>query len=305
MTTETILRRPRPARRRARRTAAVRTAALLAGLTVAASSAAALPARASAAPADELMGVAGQILQALPETSNSSADLPSLFTLLIPQVPQPGTPRSLPTGDRTTSCTEVTHIGDSTSVGIDDPAKFTDPADRLSSQYQRVGVKNTVLDAAGGRSIVETVNGEPNAVQVIQSQLAKGRTGCWVIAMGVNDAADIAVGSTVDADQRIDRVMNLLKGQQVLWPTVATAAPSNPAYADTHMREFDAALTRAAARYPNLRIYDFAAETQPSWYVDGIHYNADGLAQRNRLFATALATAFPAAAAPPKALTGR
>ena len=113
--------------------------------------------------------------------------------------------------------------------------------------------------------------------------------------MGVNDAANIAVGSQVNADERIDRVMKLLNGQKVLWPTVMTHDPSNSAYAEEHMTAFNDALKRAATRYPNLRIYDFAAEAQPGWYVDdGIHFTATGTAQRNRLFATALATAFGA-----------
>ena len=245
----------------------------------------------------ELIDSAGRIIQELPIDQNGSGgyDLNSLFNLLAPQAPNGKTPPQVtPTGDRRTSCTQVTHIGDSTSVGIDSASKVTDPEDRLSAQYKRVGATDSVLDASGGRSIVEKVDGEPNAVDAVTAQLASGRRGCWVIAMGVNDAANVAVGSTVDAAARIDRVMSKLTGQNVLWPTVMTSDPSNKAYVPANMRTFNAALQKATARYPNLKVYDFASETQADWYVDGIHYNAAGIVQRNRLFATALATAFPA-----------
>ncbi|WP_420039463.1 GDSL-type esterase/lipase family protein [Gordonia sp. MP11Mi] len=243
----------------------------------------------------ELMDSAGSILQELPIDPNGSSDLSSLFNLLGPDLPgRPGTPKT-PTGDRRTSCTQVVQIGDSTSVGIDSASKVSAEADRLTPQYQRVGVDKVTLDAGGGRSIVEKVDGEPNAIDAIDTQLARGNRGCWVIAMGVNDAANIAVGSKVTADERIDRVMKKLDGQNVLWPTVMTSDPSNAAYAPKNMTAFNDALKRAATRYPNLKIYDFAAESQPSWHADdGIHFNTTGTAQRNRLFATALATAFGA-----------
>lgn len=280
--------RPSPWRRRA--VTSVTTIGIAAALATATTG------QATAEPTiGELMDSAGSILQELPIDPNGSSDLPSLFSLLIPQAPDaPGTPTT-PTGERRTSCKQVVQIGDSTSVGVDSSSKVSDDADRLTPQYERVGVEKVTLDAGGGRSIVEKVDGEPNAIDAIDTQLGRGNSGCWVIAMGVNDAANIAVGSTVKADERIDRVMKKLDGQNVLWPTVMTSDPSNSAYAPKNMTAFNDALKRAATRYPNLRIYDFAAESQASWHADdGIHYNATGTAQRNRLFATALATAFSA-----------
>lgn len=266
--------------------------AVLLAATVAGSASTLTAAPAQADPAGELIGVAGQVLHDLPQVSELLSQLPGIFTLLIPGLQAPDAPLP-PTGDRRTSCTQVVHIGDSTSVGIDDASKFANPADRLSAQYSRVGVASTTLNADGARSIVEKVQGRPNAVDAIKSELARGKDGCWVIAMGVNDAANIGVGSSVNADQRIDRVMAELPGRNVLWPTVATHDATVKGYSAANMTSFNDALKRAAARYPNLRVYDFAAEAQPAWFTDGIHYNADGLTQRNRLFATGLATAFP------------
>lgn len=268
-----------------------RLTAAIAGL-FAAGALAVLPAGdADAAPGDELTELSalpGALATLLPDAglSNLSAELPNLLGLLGPE-------SDLPEEQRRTACQTVVHIGDSTSVGSDDAGRVPTPEDRLSAQYERVGAEQVILDAGGGRSIVERVNGEPNAAEAIDAQLSRGVRGCWVIAMGVNDAANIAVGSNADADARIDAVMSRLNGQRVLWPTVATHSPGNPAYAETGMASFNTALTRAAARYPNLKVYDFAAVAQPTWFSDGIHYTAAGTAERNRLFATALATAYP------------
>jgi len=275
------------------RRAARRLSLTAAGLTCAATITTTAAAPAPAEPLDEFIAVTGQILQTLPLDqlpSELPTDIPSLLRLLTPQGPD-GQQQQV--GDRT-RCTTAIHIGDSTSVGIDDAGAFGDSADRLSEQYRRVGVTTTVLDASGGRSIVEKVNGQPNAVDAITAQRAAGHRGCWVIAMGVNDAANIGVGSTVGADERIDRVMAQLKDQDVLWPTVATSGATVRGYSSENMEAFNGALRRAAVRYPNLKVYDFAAEAAPAWFADGIHYTSTGKSQRNRLFATALATAYPA-----------
>lgn len=274
----------------------LRAATSVGAVTLAAAVATSVAGQAAAEPTiGELMDSAGNVLQELPIDPNGSSDLTSLFDLLSPQSPMPpGTP-STPTGDRRTSCKQVVQIGDSASVGVDNASKVAKAEDRLTPQYKRVGVEQVTLDAGGGRSIVEKVDGEPNAVDAVDSALGRGYRGCWVIAVGTDDAANIADGSKVTADQRIDRVMRKLTDQNVLWPTVMTNDPSNTAYSEKNMTAFNDALKRAAARYPNLKIYDFASETQPSWYNDdGIHFNATGVTQRNRLFATGLATAFGA-----------
>ncbi|WP_342774332.1 SGNH/GDSL hydrolase family protein [Gordonia oryzae] len=244
---------------------------------------------AGTAAADPVDDVANALTAQLP---NSSADIGGLQDLL-PNIPGLGSllrPNGAP---GTTRCTSVIQIGDSTSVGVDDASRVPAATDTLSAQYKRVGATTVDLDADGGRSIVEKLNGKPNADDAVAAHLARGERGCWVIAMGVNDAANIAVGSSVDADARIDRIMSQLQGQPVLWPTVTTANPGNPAYNAAAMNSFNNALRRASVRYANLAVYDWAAVAQPSMFVDGIHYTAAGSAERNRRFADALATAFP------------
>lgn len=183
----------RPASARPRRLR--RLTAAIAGL-VAAGALTVLPAGdADAAPIDDLTELSEALATLLPEAgvSNLSAELPNLLGLLSPE-------SEVPEAQRRTACQTVVHIGDSTSVGSDDAGRVPTPEDRLTAQYERVGAEQVILDAGGGRSIVERVNGEPNAAEAIDAQLSRGVRGCWVIAMGVNDAANIAVGSNADAD---------------------------------------------------------------------------------------------------------
>ena len=152
-----------------------------------------------------------------------------------------------------------------------------------------------IPDIAGARSSLELVNGEPNAVTAIEGHLAQGQRGCWVITMGITDTANVEVGGPGPVDMRIDRLLGPLRGQPVLWPTVITSPINeNPAYDNRAMRRFNRALVKACARYPNLRIYDWAAEARPDWFSDGIHYTEAGYIQRAYRFAIALATVFPA-----------
>jgi len=61
------------------------------------------------------------------------------------------------------------------------------------------------------------------------------------------------------------------------------------------MQAFNTALLKACGRYPNLRVYDWRAEADTSWFIDdGIHYNTVGYRERSRRIANALAKAFPA-----------
>lgn len=198
----------------------------------------------------------------------------------------------------TSRCTSVIQIGDSTSVRADDAAAVPAGTDTASAQYRRVGATTFTLDAVSGRTIVGGPS--PDAEHAVASQLAAGKRGCWVIAMGVNDAGAISTGSSISAGERIDRIMRQLQGQPVLWPTVASSNPSNRAFDSAAMATVNTALRNATTRYQNLSVVDWAAAAQPAEFTDGIHYTAAGTADRNRRFADALAVAYPpgAGAAP-------
>ena len=193
------------------------------------------------------------------------------------------------------SCRAVVHIGDSTSDGLNSPNYLPNRALRLSTQYGDVGVRQVTWEISGGRSIVETLQGQPNAATVAQRLIRHGYHGCWVLALGTNDTADVFVGSNVDVAQRIQRMMAVIGHQPVMWINVVSLLHSGP-YSEHDMRMWDQALLRACPRYPNMRVYDWASVAQRRWFIsDGIHYTSPGYAVRSRDIAQALAQAFPAA----------
>jgi hypothetical protein len=169
-----------------------------------------------------------------------------------------------------TSCRSVVHIGDSTSEGLDSPSYLPKRSDRIGARYSDVGA-TWKPEISGATSIVETLPGGTNAHDVAQQLVNQGYRGCWVIALGT---------------------------QPVMWVNVKTLVSSGP-YAETNMEGWDNDLLRACARYPNMRVFDWASVVKDGWYIpDGIHYTSEGYAARARLIADALTKAFPASGAP-------
>ena len=114
-----------------------------------------------------------------------------------------------------------------------------------------------------------------------------------MLALGTNEAADVAVGSSVGLSDRVDRMMADVGNAPVLWVNVKSLLGTGP-YAENNMADWDNALVKACAKYPNLRIFDWASVVSDSWFIsDGIHFTTPGYATRSRMIADALATAFP------------
>ena len=192
-----------------------------------------------------------------------------------------------------TSCRSVAHVGDSTSVDLISSAYLPNRADRIGARYAGVGVRHLKVDASGGRSIVEELPGQLNGYKVASRWRAGGYHGCWVFALGTNDAANVAVGSSVGLTARIDQMMSVAHGEPVMWVNTRTQLSAGP-YANANEQAWDKALVAALARYPNMRIFNWSAVAQPSWFLpDGIHYNSYGSAMRATAIADALARAFP------------
>jgi hypothetical protein len=172
-----------------------------------------------------------------------------------------------------------------------------DPKQLISAQYARVGATTQHLEVSGARSIYETFEGQPNAETVAQAWKDKGFDGCWVLALGTNETANVAAGSTVTLDQRIDSMMRVANGDPVLWVNVKSIVPDGP-YAASNMEDWNEALLDACDRYPNMRIYDWAGEVKDKWFIDdGIHFTTQGYRARSHDIADALLNAFPAGAA--------
>ncbi len=216
-----------------------------------------------------------------------------------------GPPPALVPGDRTaasgdagpkpthTSCRRVVYLGDSTSEGEVSPDYIPDPKRRLTHRLAEVGVRSTDVEISGARSIVETFEGQPNAATVARALEAGGYRGCWILALGTNDTADVFVGSSVDQQTRIDRMMSIIGRQPVLWVDVISLRDAGP-YSAEMMRRWNRALLGSCRRYPTMRVFDWAARAKRSWFIpDGIHYGTPGAEARSRLTAQALVTAFP------------
>ena len=234
---------------------------------------------------------------ATPQASTSTA-VPSATTAAVPSATTTAGPAD-PAATVKTSCTDVVHVGDSTSIGLMSRDYLPNPSDRIDAQYKKFGVSNAVTDILGARSIVERWNNQPNAEEAVKSRIAAGYQGCWVFAMGTNEAANQVVGGTVPFDKRIDLLMQHVGNAPVLFLTVKTLLTKGP-YAQFGMQEWDDELVQACQKYPNLRVYDWAAEVQDSWYTtDKIHFTTPGYQQRAHRTAEALAIAFPQGGTPP------
>ncbi len=191
-----------------------------------------------------------------------------------------------------TSCTQLVHVGDSTSIGLMSAKYLPDADDRLDARYRSVGVVTFVPEISGGRSIVEKMKDHPSAYEVVSTKMSYGYKGCWVFAFGMNDAANIH-GNADGLGQRIDWMMKLAAGSPVLWATGKTLLDKGP-YDNGYLSSWNRAITLACERHPNMRIYDWASEVQDDWYLpDKIHPNDLGAKERAARFARALAVAFP------------
>ena len=193
-----------------------------------------------------------------------------------------------------TSCRSVVYIGDSTSDG-EASAEFV-PNRRLRAPAQlfRVGVKTTHVELSGARSIHETHDRNPNAATVAERQISAGFRGCWILALGTNEAADVAAGSRFGLRTRIAQMMSIIGDQPVMWVNTVTLASAPQFYGNAGMRRWNQDLLSACHRYPMMRVFDWVAHAKPPWFIpDGIHYTPDGYTARTRLIAHALLRAFP------------
>jgi peptidoglycan/LPS O-acetylase OafA/YrhL len=197
-----------------------------------------------------------------------------------------------------TSCRAAVYIGDSTSEGEISTDYIPNPRQRLGAQLADIGVKRFVSQISGARSIVEVYRGLPDAATVARHEVTDGFRGCWILALGTNEAADVAVGSNVELGPRIARMMSIIGDQPVLWVDAVTLVQSGP-YAESGMRHWNADLVARCSRYPNMRVFDWAHYAKARWFIpDGIHYYSPGYVARAHLIARGVLHAFPAGEPP-------
>ena len=163
-------------------------------------------------------------------------------------------------------------------------------------------MQTVYTDITGARSVVEVLPGTTNGYNAARSLIRQGFRGCWVLALGTNDTADVAVGSNVGLTARINEMMEVTRGEPVMWVNVISLLHSGP-YAETNMQKWNTALMRACARYPNMRVFNWAALPKRRWFInDGIHYTSAGYEKRALYIADGLAEAFPASGTSPSCL---
>ncbi len=203
------------------------------------------------------------------------------------------TPPPRPRPATHTSCRGVVYIGDSTSDGETSSDYIPNPRQQLPAQLSKVGVATFYPEISGARSIVETYENYPNAATVAKAHISEGYHGCWILALGTNDVADVGAGSNFGLQTRIARMMSIIGHQPVLWVNVITLLGSGP-YAESGMRHWNHDLLSDCPKFPTMRVYDWAARAKQQWFInDGIHYTSPGYVARTRLIAHALVKAFP------------
>jgi peptidoglycan/LPS O-acetylase OafA/YrhL len=191
-------------------------------------------------------------------------------------------------------CKAIVHIGDSTSEGLDNAEYLPQEGQRIPARYAEVGAKEVHMEVQGATSIEEQFEGNPNAQEVAAAWKAEGFKGCWVLALGTNEAANVAAGSNVGERERIEKMMTIIGDEPVLWVNVRSIVPPGDPYSKGNMEKWDEELVAACASYPNMRVYDWASDVKDDWFIeDGIHFTSPGYAARAQLIALALAHAFP------------
>jgi peptidoglycan/LPS O-acetylase OafA/YrhL len=200
-----------------------------------------------------------------------------------------------PTGDGPrTACTTLVHVGDSTSIGFIDDQWVPDEDKRVAARYASVGVETFIPEIHGAMSTVEPYKDRPNATTLVERRMAEGYDGCWVFAMGTNEAANVSAGGPLTLGERIDLLMEPIGDGPALWLTLKSTTSTGP-WADAEMQKMNEALLAACDRYPNMRVYDWRSEAPDEWFLDDdIHFTQEGFEERGQRLATALTRAFPA-----------
>lgn len=223
------------------------------------------------------------------ETAPEETTSPGASTPVVEEEGEPAPPPAT-----RTSCEAVAYIGDSTSEGMISANYLPDPSQRLDARFANVGATEQVLDISGARSIIETLPGQVGGYDAARQIAGAGFEGCWVIALGGNDTANVYMGSQIGLEERIERIMEVAGDKPVMWVTVRTLLGGGP-YAQANMDLWNQTLKQSCEKYPNMKIYDWASAIDDTWFIDdGTHFTSEGYAHRSRLTAAALVKAFPA-----------
>lgn len=186
--------------------------------------------------------------------------------------------------DTGVGCRGVAHIGDSLTAYTIEP---------LRTAYETVGI-TAQIDAYGGRAILQKLSADPKTGKQAALDFVKaGFKGCWVVALGTNDTANAAAGASYTRAYAIDEMMKAIDATAkapVTWVNTFTTKTSG-SWSNDNMKLWNEALDKALARWPNMRVFDWAkiAASGAAPYSDGIHHTTAGSAARNKAIAEAVA----------------
>lgn len=230
-----------------------------------------------------------------PTTTTSTTTTTTSTTTTTEPVVDPVVVATPAPGAQATACTSVAVIGDSTAVGIDGSNGVISSDDGVIARLAAIGVADVRLDISGGRSIVETLPGQTNGAEAITALRSSGFDGCWIVALGTNDAANIAAGSNAGAANRVDRIIDATGGGRVLWINASTITTSGH-WARNNTVQWNNDLAALLTGRGNVGLADWdSLASQNAWFTsDGIHPNSAGLAARAQFFADSLRAFFPA-----------
>lgn len=216
------------------------------------------------------------------------------LALGVPFALRAATPAAAATG-----CTNVAHIGDSTSVPI---------ISALRSEYKAQGFATASVSAGNGRSVTGTGSSSLTGLQSVAKIREDGLSHCWVIALGTNDAA--SVNSETKRRSRINQMMKAIGNEPVMWVNVWMDHSPNAETHSTYTKEralaWNATLESMQSQYTNMSIYDWetVVRANPSWLSgDKIHYNSNGGKQRAKLIAAAASQQLGVGDTPPPTTT--
>lgn len=173
----------------------------------------------------------------------------------------------------------VAHIGDSLTA-------YTEKS--LHDAYAVEGLDATI-HAHGARAILQKLSADTatgkQAAQALSA--SQGPFDVWVVALGTNDTANVAVGAAYTRAKAIDEMMGVIPaGAPVVWVDTFSQLSTTP-YSNANMLAWNAALDAAKARWPNLIVYPWSvvARTGAAKFSDGLHHTPAGYEVRNRAIA--------------------
>lgn len=186
------------------------------------------------------------------------------------------------------TCKTIGWVGDSTSIFLIEEGKGeVSPGGYLSDtplakELFNKGIQKIFYDISGGRSAVEKLPGQLNAVEAMNGL---PEADCYVAAIGTNDGANISVGYGPDVeagsyimDQRYAQLKTAAHGKPLFAMTVKMLDSNVSGYTPAASELVNKSIFR---NFNNNLIIDWAPfATTDTFAGDGIHYTYEGSEKR-------------------------